>query len=146
MDTGHEKQTSREIAGGHHTTVSREELVLVVPLIRIRSVVGIHVPTTVVVVPVRVHQARNRTSRIHGHLCHCPSITLGAVSYSGRHKSSSRRYQFSYVAFGILRFAHSPKAYPQRFRRNVFPKAWRRNRSRSAEFITFADYFIILQK
>ena len=60
MDQWHEKQTSREIAGGH-TTVSGEDLVLIVPLIRVRRVVGIHVPATVVVVPVRVDQASHQT-------------------------------------------------------------------------------------
>jgi hypothetical protein len=86
------------------------------------------------------------SSRIRGHPHHHPSIILGIESHSGRHKSASRRYEFSYVAFGILRSAHSLKAYPQRFRRSVFPKAWRENRSRPAEFSAFANYFIMFSK
>lgn len=64
---------------GRNTAVSGEDAVAVVPPVRIRNRVGIHVP--VVAVPVDVH--RTKRSRTGDHLCHCPLSTLGIVSYLG---------------------------------------------------------------
>lgn len=70
METGHNKQNFR-VESGRKETVAGQNLVTIVPPVRILDRVGLHVPVVVLGVPIRVHGRDTKYAICH--LCHHPS-------------------------------------------------------------------------